>query len=210
MGLKEKKQKHREEFRKEIIEAAKSLFNSEGYDKFSMRGLARKIGYTPATIYLYFRDKDDLLYVISEELFAQLIQSMERCVKSATSPLMALRQVLIAYVDFGISHPEHYRVAFFTSPNVYGSPEEYLEKDTMSRNAYCRGRRLAEECMVAGLFRQMDADEVAQILWMGVHGIVAACLFTADFPLQAPMCLAETMVDALLKGLASGFEPGTD
>ena len=201
MGLKEKKQKHREEFRREIIEAAKSLFNSEGYDKFSMRGLARKIGYTPATIYLYFRGKDDLLYVISEELFAQLIQSMDRCVKDAPGPLEALRQSLISYVEFGVSHPAHYRAAFFTNPNVYGSPEEFLEKESLSRHAYCQGRQLAAECIAAGKLRQMDVDVIAQILWTGVHGIVAACLFTADFPLQDPVRLVETMVDALLKGL---------
>lgn len=133
MGLKEKKQKHREEFRREIIEAARSLFNTEGYDKFSMRKLAGKIGYSPTTLYLYFRDKDDLLYAISEELFAGLTASLERCVQKAAGPLEALRRALIAYVEFGLSHQEHYRVAFFTSPNIYGSPDEYLTQDTLSR-----------------------------------------------------------------------------
>jgi len=201
MGLKEKKQKHREESRREIIEAAKSLFNSEGYDKFSMRRLAGKIGYSPTTIYLYFRDKDDLLYAISEELFAQLIQSMARCVKDAPGPLEVLRQSLISYVEFGVSHPDHYRAAFFTHPNVYGSPDEFLEKESLSREAYFMGRSLAEECVAAGKLRRMDLDTIAQVLWTGVHGIVAACLFTADFPLQDPVRLVETMVDALLKGL---------
>jgi AcrR family transcriptional regulator len=202
MGLKEKKQKHREEFRREIIEAARSLFSNEGYDRFSMRKLAAKIGYSPTTLYLYFRGRDDLLYAISEELFAGLIASFERCVKNASGPLDALRRALIAYVEFGLLHPEHYRVAFFTSPDIYGSPEEYLEKDTLSRRTYCMGRQLVGECIAAGQLRQMDADAVAQIVWTGVHGIVAACLFTADFPLHDPLFLAEAMIDALLKGLS--------
>jgi len=202
MGLKEKKQKHREAFRREIIEAARSLFNNAGYDKFSMRKLAGRIGYSPTTLYLYFRDKDELLYAISEELFAGLIASLERCVKNASSPLEALRSALIAYVEFGLSHQEHYRVAFFTSPNIYGSPDEYLTQDTLSRQTYCMGRQLVGDCIAAGQLRQMDVDVVAQIVWTGIHGIVAAHLFTADFPLHDPLILAEAMVDALLKGLS--------
>ena len=67
MGIREKRAKYKEEFRREILDAARELFLSEGYEKFSMRRLAEKIGYSTPTIYLYFKDKDDLLFAICEE-----------------------------------------------------------------------------------------------------------------------------------------------
>lgn len=51
-------------FRREILDAARELFINEGYEKFTMRKLAQKIGYSPTTIYIYFKGKDDLLLAI--------------------------------------------------------------------------------------------------------------------------------------------------
>jgi hypothetical protein len=103
-------------------------------------------------------------------------------------------------VEFCLANPEHYRVAFFTSPVVYGSPQEYLERDTMSRRAYFQYRDLVAECCAAGELRPMDPDLLAQVLWAGVHGVVAATIYTQDFPLAEPCLLAETMVEGLLRG----------
>ncbi len=70
----EKRHKNKEEFRRAILEAAREVFSSDGYGNFSLRKLARKIGYSPTTIYLYFKDKDDLLFCLCEEFYAELYQ----------------------------------------------------------------------------------------------------------------------------------------
>ena len=62
MGVKEKRVKYNNEFRREILDAARELFINEGYEKFTMRRLAEKIGYSPTTLYIYSRGKDDLLF----------------------------------------------------------------------------------------------------------------------------------------------------
>src|SRR5713226_4666029 len=45
----------------QIMNAAAELFAVEGYGSVSMREIAQRIGYTPMSIYLYFKDKADLL-----------------------------------------------------------------------------------------------------------------------------------------------------
>ena len=70
MGVIEKRAKQKEAFRREILDSAREMFISDGYDGFSMRKLAGKIDYSPTTIYLYFKNKDDLLFGICEEFFA--------------------------------------------------------------------------------------------------------------------------------------------
>jgi AcrR family transcriptional regulator len=51
------------------VDAAGALFLEQGYERFSLRKVAERIGYSPTTIYLYFRDKDDLLFTVVDEGF---------------------------------------------------------------------------------------------------------------------------------------------
>ncbi len=197
----DKKQRTRAEFRQIILDAARELFSSDGYTSFSMRRLAARIGYSPTTIYLYFQDKDELLFCLCEELYAELFAKLHELRQSGGDLLTVLRKVLLMYVHFGLTHPDHYKVVFFSDQTVYGSPQGYMEKDTMSRRSYFYFRDLVAECGAVGQLRSRDADLLAQTLWAGMHGIVTAALFTRDFPLIAPEVLAETMIDGLLAGL---------
>lgn len=197
----EQRQKNRSEFRRLILNAARELFSREGYENFSMRRLAKRIEHSPTTIYLYFRDKDEILFCLCEELFAELYQELSKLRNNGREPLEILRQALLMYVRFGLENPDHYRVAFFTNPFVYGTPHDYLANDTMSRRAYIYYRDLVAECASSGQLRTMDADLLAQVIWTGVHGIVAAVIFARDFPLADTTDLVETMVGALFRGL---------
>jgi AcrR family transcriptional regulator len=201
--MNEKRHKKKEEFRRAILEAAREIFFCDGYGNFSMRKLARRIGYSPTTIYLYFKDKDDLLFCLCEEFYSELYLTIQRIEEEGAGLLETLRKVLLAYVSFGLANPEHYRVAFFTNPTIYGSPFEFMENDTMSRRTYLHYRNLVERCCDAGVLRSFEADTLAQVLWTGVHGIITAALHTRDFPLADPSVLAEVMVTALLNGLGA-------
>jgi AcrR family transcriptional regulator len=201
MRRQEQREKHKEEFRREIIAAARELFTREGYEKFSMRKLARHIGYSPTTIYLYFRDKDDLLFTISEQFYADLYRVLAGLRTQQAEPIEILRSALFNYVETGLANPGHYKAAFFTSPHIYGSPSDYLENDTMSRRMYFLSRQIVADSIAAGALKNMDLDILTQVLWAGVHGIVSAAIFTADFPLVDSAVLVETMVDGLLDGL---------
>ena len=64
MGILERKERDKLEMRLMILEAAKEVFVSEGFEKASIRAIAERIEYSPATIYLYFKDKNDLLFEI--------------------------------------------------------------------------------------------------------------------------------------------------
>lgn len=203
MSLLEQRHKNKDAFRRDILDAARELFSREGYDDFSMRKLAKRIEHSPTTIYLYFRDKDEILFCLCEEFFAEVYSELVALRSGGGDPLENLQRALRMYVEFGVANPEHYKVAFFTSQAVYGSPHEYLENDTMSRRTYLYYRDLVAECSISGQLRRMDADLLAQVLWAGAHGVVAAIIFTRDFPLVDTTDLIETMVNALMKGLGS-------
>ncbi|MBI5233035.1 MAG: helix-turn-helix transcriptional regulator [Deltaproteobacteria bacterium] len=62
MGISERREKEKKEMRGLILETAMELFLDEGFENVSLRRRADKIEYSPATIYLYYKDKDEILF----------------------------------------------------------------------------------------------------------------------------------------------------
>ena len=61
MGITERREREREEVRRKILDAARDLFATEGYENVTMRKIAEAIEYSPTAIYGHFEDKDDLV-----------------------------------------------------------------------------------------------------------------------------------------------------
>jgi AcrR family transcriptional regulator len=72
MGVQERREREKQGIREEILEAARKLFVTEGYENVSIRKIAERIEYSPGTIYLYFQDKADILAQVNEETFSRL------------------------------------------------------------------------------------------------------------------------------------------
>ena len=66
MGISERKEKQKAELKQLILEASVKLFSEHGYDGFSMRKIAEMIEYSPTTVYLYFKDKNEILFDLHE------------------------------------------------------------------------------------------------------------------------------------------------
>ena len=64
MGVKERREREKESLRQDILDVAREMFATEGYESVSMRKIADKIEYSPTTIYLYFKDKNELFYAL--------------------------------------------------------------------------------------------------------------------------------------------------
>lgn len=201
MGLKERRIKQKDELRQKILDAARDMFANEGYEQFSMRRIAKIIEYSPTTIYLYFKDKDDLLYTLCEETFSELFQHTTDLRQAETDPLRLLRSVMLDYIDFGLTSPNHYKVAFSLKPVIYGTLEELQRNDTMGRRSYNAFREIVEACVAAQRFRTVDADMATQVLWAAAHGLTSLLISHTDFPWADRTALAEMMVDIQIKGL---------
>lgn len=200
MGFKERRQKHKDEFKAEILDAALTLFAQEGYAGFSMRKLAARIEHSATTIYLYFRDKDDLLFHICENFYAALLNNQQEMLKSGTAPQQMLSELLRQYVRHSLVNPEQYKVVFFTNPQTYGQPEEFFQRETMSLSCWRIICDVIEACMQTGVLRRMDVGTLAVVLWSTVHGLVSSLIFTKDFPMPDADVMTEVMIEGIFQG----------
>jgi AcrR family transcriptional regulator len=199
MGTKQRRERQKENLRQEILDAARELFIAEGYPNVSMRRIAEKIEYSPTTIYHYFDDKADLLFHLCDETFAKLAETSEELLKDQSDPVKTLRQIGRAYVDFGLKHPNHYRVTFINHPTEQVEPGHF--EHSTGRKAFSLLKRAVEECVRQGKFREIDAQVASQSLWAAVHGITSLLITHPGFPWSQVEETIDLVVDSMCQGL---------
>jgi AcrR family transcriptional regulator len=195
MGVLERRAREREGVREEILDAARTLFVKEGYEHVSIRKIAEKIEYAPGTIYLYFRDKAEILDRICEETFSKLERRMQAINADPSNPLDGLRRGLRTYVQFGIDNPHHYIVAFVQAKQI---PVDHQPK--AGERCFNNLRAAVGRCIEAGQLNCEDVEEVAQALWAGAHG-VTSLLITCSFPFIEQSRLIDRVVHILIEGI---------
>src|SRR5919199_820237 len=179
--------------REELIEAAsKLLTRGTSEEALSLRAVAREVGIAPTSIYLHFRDKEEILWEVSEARFRELGQHMDKMAAQASSPAEALRARAIAYCRYGLDHPNHYRVLFGSEP---------IEKAKRSLSKLPGG--WVFEGLRGSVARALRSEGAARtdpflstlVLWATLHGFVTLRVNKPQFP-WPPI---EQLVDATLE-----------
>jgi AcrR family transcriptional regulator len=203
MGVKERKLRQKKFLRQEILDAASELFVKEGYQNVSMRRIAEKIEYSPTTIYLYFKDKAELLESVCHETFALLSARLTRIMEQPGDPVEHLKRGLLAYIQFGLENPHHYRATFMMPIPEGFDREKYKKPDSPGMQAFDFLRRCVYDCIAANKFRIADPEIVSQTLWSGVHGITSLLInYEQGFPWVEQNQLISFVVDTLISGVA--------
>ena len=202
MGVKERKLREKKVLRQEILAAASELFVREGYENVSMRRIADKIEYSPTTIYLYFTDKAELLEQVCNDTFSRLSQNLERILAQPGEPFEQLRRGLLAYVQFGLENPHHYRASFMMPTPEGFDKSKYSRADSPGAKAFDFLRRSVFDCIAADLMRSSDAELISQTLWCGIHGVTSLLITHQAFPWVGKKPLIDSVVETLVLGVA--------
>ena len=114
MGIEERKQREKEHMRRLILDAAKEIFLEKGYYQTSLRNIADKIEYSAGTIYLYFKEKDEIFLELHNEAFGQLLQQMAplQAVRDPYERLIAMGRI---YMHFALNNKDLYDLMFIMS-----------------------------------------------------------------------------------------------
>jgi len=198
VAVRNRNESDKEALRQEIMDAAREMFVAEGYANVSMRKIADKIGYSPTTIYLYFKDKTDLVHQICEQTFALLAQNIQAIYRLSDNPLEKLRSGLREYIYFGLKHPSQYEIVFI-SPlpiNVESSFEE-----SNGRIAFDTMRAVISECVSSKLLKHNDIELISQTLWAGIHGVTSLLIQHGGFPFVERERLIDSVIDTLISGV---------
>jgi len=206
MGVQERRAREKSETRDKILDAARELFLSEGYEGVTMRKVAEKIEYSPTAIYVYFADKEDLFRELCHEDFGRLAELFQSP-NLPLSPVDRLKCIGRSYVQFGVEFPNHYKMMFMTPHPVEGLTEEDQEiKGNPEMDAYAFLKMTVQQAIDGRYFREefRDAELISQTLWASVHGVISLQIAKCNDawvdwrPIEQR---AELMLDITLRGL---------
>lgn len=206
MGVVERRERERTELREKILDAARELFISDGYEGVSMRKVAEKIEYSPTAIYIHFSDKEDLFRQLCQEDFAKLADVFQQG-GQISNPIDRLRRIGRIYAQFGQRFPNHYKLMFMTPhPRLELNERENEIRGNPESDAYAFLKQAAEEAVRGGYVRPelTDADLISQTLWAGVHGTISLAIAKSNEawidwrPIEERI---ETTLDVMLRGI---------
>ncbi len=173
MGIAERKEREKEELKDLILNAAREIFVSEGYENTSIRKIATKIEYSPGIIYHYFRDKNELLLALHDQAFEAKMQTLFHSVQSIANPVERLGATGRAYLRFGIDNPQDYELMYILSCTMeaLALKEEFWKDGAVAIGMLKENIKI---CIEQGYFRKdLDLDQAALLLWSQVHGLVS-------------------------------------
>lgn len=196
MGISERKEKQKTEIRRQILDASMKLFVEEGFENVSIRKIADLIEYSPTTVYLYFKDKDEILFNVHEICFQRLAE-YNVDLWGIKNPLIRLHKMGENYIRFGLENPAFYDLMFIQrSPMT--AVERMVDCEWKSGDVILgRLKDTIKECMDMDLIVKGDVDAVSMAIWSMVHGLVSLAIRDRFNKLVAPEKVVPTMIQAL-------------
>lgn len=183
-----------------IIDRAEELLLETGsQEAVSIRAIADRCDVTPPAIYLHFADKESLFLEVCSRRFRELDTWIELASRKATDPLDELRIRGAAYVNFGLEHPEAYRLL------MMGRREGHIDDPGMEagRDAFLHMVEAVDRCVKAGALGDADHYRASLVLWSGIHGITSLMISFPNFEWGERDQLVEHMLDVLIEGVLS-------
>lgn len=188
-----------EAVRARILLAARRLILRHGLHALSMRKLAAQVRYAPGTIYLYFKNREAIARELCINGYRELLACLQATAQPGDDPAANMHRLCTAYLQFGLTQPETYRLIFVDEPEYLAAVFAQRPADDPATQAYELLVDAARAIPMAGKPRsRASAVELAEACWAAMHGIVSLKLTCPAFPTTAPERLCRHLLDALL------------
>ena len=176
MGIKERKVREKERRRQQIIVAAKRIFSAKGFNKSTMEDIAEEAEISPGTIYIYFKNKDELYASLSIRILQHLNIRLEH-VKNQNNlndeqRIASLKDALYDIYDFDplILINLFHLQSSESLKNL--SPELLSEIKRLSQSSLQIMSDIFSEGISTGVFIKTNPNALADIFWALFSGVI--------------------------------------
>lgn len=175
MGIKERKEREKEERKNAILHAAKSVFFEKGFQASTMNQIAKQAEFSKGALYLYFSSKEKLFLTILLEGIEILIERFEEAVRKADTWEQKLRNIGKAYYDYYREYRGYFHILFlFQHGDLSENISEPLHQQCLEKGLSCLNilAHAVREGIEAGRINPGDPMEIAVVLWGSINGVI--------------------------------------
>jgi len=187
-----------------IIEVASELFAKQGFEQTSMRQIAKASRCTAPAIYLHFKNKEALQFVVVQGAFERLSRALDEATRFGPGALFRLQRLGWAYVEFGLEHPNHYQLMFMQRAHFLTQPLEAEPEPDASPHAASPTRMSAFDSLrravqdvareEGSLLPDPELLRWCDTLWAGLHGVMALSIAMPGFDRGRTLGAAENFI----------------
>jgi len=176
VGIAERKEREKEQRKNDIIDAAERVFFNKGHENATMDDVAEEAELSKGTLYLYFKNKEDLYLAIHLRGNKILHALFEKAFKQQETGLEKTKAIGQAYVEFYKNYPDYFNALIY-----YESREiNFTDKNSVATECLVEGKATLEMLINAlsigiqdGSIRpDIDPVKTAISLWGQTTGIV--------------------------------------
>jgi TetR/AcrR family fatty acid metabolism transcriptional regulator len=208
----------RERRRQAILQAARQVFARKGYEPATLEAVAREAGLAKGTLYLYFRNKEDLYFHTVLHLLESLQASIQAQTEGPAGALEKLRALAVGQFDFFVRHRDTLQLfAPFSNPSLARLHKRLIAPMMEKWAAHAqRVTALVEEGQRTGaLRRDLESRHIA-LAFIGMAnqsaqalvrfgpaakpGVLASGPRVAE-PQETPERMADTLMRILVEGV---------
>lgn len=159
---------HREDLRRDLLQAAGAHVREHGHHGLSVRTLALAVGVSPGAPYHHFKDRRELLLAVALEGYARLGEAAARAISASLSPAQNLLELCLSFIDFAQANPRLLELMYeseLTSP----APDPALLHHQQA------GRHALEAQLEAALPTLSEKERALRLLslWSTVYGFAS-------------------------------------
>lgn len=207
MMTKERQLRKQEEIRNIILEAARDIITREGIKGLSIRKITNAIEYSPAIIYHYFKDKNEIVETIMEEGYKRILNSLTIVDRNEKEPEIEIKEVFSNYIKAALDNQDEYMAIMLSNDAIIKQKTTILEKG-ISKSSRTMGilTEAIERGITQGRFAACDVELTAQIMWTSAFGLIIKLMIEKDIPKEQMNDLIEAHFRTLFYGIMTRKE----
>jgi len=203
MGLKERRHREKQERRRQIMAAARSLLFDRGLAATSIKQIAKRAELGVGTIYFYFQSKEELFAALQVEGLQLLYERIDAACGKLSDPVDQLREAARVYYAFSHDPLRYFDVInyFLSAPDILLSTELKRRVDEKSGDILAAISDIITTGVKNRVLRPVDPGEAAILFWGSIHGLVQFRKLESTILKGKPHAMLFTQaVDQLLDG----------
>ena len=206
MGSKERKERERMEKQELILNTAAEIMKKDGIDNISIRKIAHRIEYSPAIIYHYFKDKNEIIGHLMKRGYQKILDGLASAQNTTDDPQEKLRQMTRNYIEVSLQMSDEYKAVQLNS-----TPGVVAQTASLFKGA--AAKKPALKILFQGLkeiYRDRDIDDsvielTAQIIAASTFGLIIRLIMEQDLISEEQRInLIDHFIKVTVDGMALG------
>lgn len=169
MSVQDRRLKHKEELRQQILDVSKDIASSDGWQNLTIRKICQKINYTAPVIYQYFENKESILLSLREDGFEQIFSLFDEVNLKYSDAEQRLFEYGLVWWNFSKNNPELYQVMFNLQGAICSENNDNIQSKKVTEYYNAAFKEINEEAKTSSLARLELNDNIIAI----VHGFIA-------------------------------------